>query len=180
MPKGLLKDDTLVKVDVTTKMNYLRVHLNGVDQYIDITSPSAVFPAQAQIYDAAALQAFDAPANANKQIWLTFHVPDNARSGDYRGTLSLKSNSQLGSTVHIELTVLPFDLQKPVMDYGLYYMAILRWKPEIGSKFKTMIQYKAELQNVKDHGVLYPTLFQGYDDYFREALKLRRAIRIAA
>ena len=30
MPEALLKDDTLVKVDVTTKMNYLRVHLNGV------------------------------------------------------------------------------------------------------------------------------------------------------
>ena len=37
-PELLLKDDTLVNVDYVTKTNYLKVTLNGVEQYIDISS----------------------------------------------------------------------------------------------------------------------------------------------
>ena len=43
-PELLLKDDSLVKVDYATKKNSLKVSLNGVTQYIDISSPTADLP----------------------------------------------------------------------------------------------------------------------------------------
>ena len=39
-PELLLKDDSLVKVDYVTKTNYLKVTINGVEQYIDISNPT--------------------------------------------------------------------------------------------------------------------------------------------
>lgn len=43
-PELLLKDDSLVSVDYVNRTNYLRVTLNGTDQYIDISSPDEGFP----------------------------------------------------------------------------------------------------------------------------------------
>ncbi len=79
-PELLLKDDRLVRVDYTNRTNYLRVTINGVEQYIDITSPTAVFPPDARIHDAQTLQPFSLAANENKEIWLTVHSP-----GEYSG-----------------------------------------------------------------------------------------------
>ncbi len=74
-PELLLKDDSLVKVDYTNKVNYLKVTINGVQQYIDISNPSGTFPSNAQFQDAQTLQPFSLAANENKQVWLTVHVP---------------------------------------------------------------------------------------------------------
>ena len=48
-PELLLKDDTLVKVDYVNKTNFLKVTINGSQQYIDISNPTATFPLNAQI-----------------------------------------------------------------------------------------------------------------------------------
>ena len=42
-PELLLKDDSLVKADYVNRTNYLKVTLNGSQQYIDISSPGARF-----------------------------------------------------------------------------------------------------------------------------------------
>ena len=76
VPELLLKDDSLVKVDYETKTNYLRVTINGIQQYVDISDPAGKFPGNAQIHDAQSLQPFSLKANENKQIWLTVHVPE--------------------------------------------------------------------------------------------------------
>jgi hypothetical protein len=78
-PELLLKDDTLVKVDYVNKINYLKVTINGIEQYIDISNPAGTFPSNAQIHDAFSLQPFALKANENKQIWLTVHVPNNTQ-----------------------------------------------------------------------------------------------------
>ncbi len=66
-PELLLKDDNLVKVDTVAQMNYLKVTLGNKQQYIDITTPTAIFPSSALVYDATTLQPFDVAANTNKQ-----------------------------------------------------------------------------------------------------------------
>ena len=54
-PELLLKDDSLVNVDYVNKTNYLKVTINGSEQYIDISNPTATFPSNAQIHDAPSL-----------------------------------------------------------------------------------------------------------------------------
>ena len=43
-PELLLKDDSLVKVDYATRTNYLKVTINGIEQYVDISNPSGTIP----------------------------------------------------------------------------------------------------------------------------------------
>ncbi len=178
VPELLLKDDSLVKVDQAAQMNYVRITVNGISQYIDITSPNAVFPADAEIHDAKVLQPFDAEANTNKQIWITIQVPKSAKSGVYKGRVTLKDGSQILGVTNIMLTVLPFDLKESVMDYGLYYIGKLRSGKVLvpNSEYKSEGQYAAELQNMKDHGVLYPTLYQYYDTMLGRSLSIRKKV----
>ncbi|MGD0229332.1 MAG: hypothetical protein ABSC19_03100 [Syntrophorhabdales bacterium] len=176
VPELLLKDDNLVRVDRAARKNYLRVTIGGEAKYVDISSPDAVFPSNAELQDAKTLQPFGVTANTNKQVWLTVHVPADAASGRYMGTISLKSASSLLGSVNIALTVLPFDLQNPGIDYSLYYRGQLRKGvvTEIGSELKSARQCTMELQDMKDHGVLYPTLYQEFDEMLGQALAIRK------
>ena len=88
-PELLLKDDTLIKVDYVNKTNFLKVTINGIEQYIDISTPTATFPSNAQIHDALSLQPFSLKTNENKQIWLTVHVPGDTPAGDYYGDITI-------------------------------------------------------------------------------------------
>ena len=64
--------------------------------------------------------------------------------------------------MNFSVTVLPFDLEPAPIEYGLYYTGKVSNYPAVGSELKTRAQYLIELQNMKDHGVLYPTLYQWY------------------
>ena len=162
VPELLVKNDSLVKVDILNKKNYLKVIINEKEQYIDISSSDAIFPDNAKVYDSVTLLPFNLETNINKQVWVTFHLPDNAVFGDYTGSLSFDKEGVLLKKVDILLTVLPFELENPTVEYGLYYTSILRGNTEIpiSSRNKSYDQYRAELQNMKDHGVLYQTMYQ--------------------
>jgi hypothetical protein len=161
-PELLLKDDSLVKVDYATRTNYLKVTINGFEQYIDISSPTGTLPSNAQIRDASSLLPFSLKANENKQIWVTVHVPKNTPTGDYYGNVIITAPSETPVTMNLRVTVLPFDLEPAPIEYGLYYTGKVSNYPAVGSELKTRTQYLIELQNMKDHGVLYPTLYQWY------------------
>jgi PKD repeat protein len=176
VPELLLKDDRLVKVDYATQTNYLKVTINGVEQYIDISSPSATVPASAKITDASTLQPFAMAANENKQIWLTVKVPSKTPSGDYKGDIIITAPSEVPVIMNFTVTVLPFTLASAPLEYGLYYRGRIPDTPQAGinSEYKTTTQYLLELRNMRDHGVSYPTLFQeAHSVYFETALQLR-------
>jgi PKD repeat protein len=176
VPELLLKDDSLVKADYTNQTNYLKVTVNGVQQYIDISSPSATVPASAKITDATTLQPFAMAANENKQIWLTVHVPADTPAGDYRGDITITAPSEVPVIMNFTVTVLPFDLASAPLEYGLYYRGRIPDTQQAGinSEDKTTVQYLLELENMRDHGISYPTLFQeAHSVYFETALQLR-------
>jgi hypothetical protein len=168
-PELLLKDDSLVKVDYVTKTNYLKVTINGVEQYIDISSPSATFPSNAQIHDASSLQPFPLKANENKQIWITVHVPSNTPAGNYSGNITISAPSEVPVVMNFNVRVLPFDLEPAPVDYGLYYKSIYHpdknYNDVQTATYKTPAGMLIDLQNMKDHGVLYPTLYQQDNGY---------------
>ncbi len=161
-PELLLKDDSLVKVDYTNKVNYLKVTINGVQQYIDISNPTGTFPSNAQFQDAQTLQPFSLAANENKQVWLTVHVPANTPSGDYYGDIAIITPSESPVLMNFKVTVPSFDLEPSPLEYAIYYTGKIPYEPRegINNEWKTPQQYALELQDMKVHGIAYPTMFQ--------------------
>ncbi|MFQ6097410.1 MAG: hypothetical protein ACE5O2_06730 [Armatimonadota bacterium] len=73
----------------------------------------------------------------------------------------------------------PFDLQPSRLIYSIYYRAKLSadGRPTIGSEFKSEEQYRAEVEDLKAHGVLYPTNYQGWTEpLIRRVLEIRREV----
>jgi hypothetical protein len=176
-PELLLKDDSLVKVDYGTKTNYLKVTTNGVQQYIDISSPTGTVPKTAQVRDATTLQPFSLKANENKQVWITVHIPGTTPAGKYSGNITISAPSETPVTMNFTVTVLPFDLEPAPIDYALYYEGDLNpYFVGIEDSDKTTANMVSELQDLKDHGIKYPTLYWHTTEFLDQSLTLRDQI----
>jgi hypothetical protein len=175
-PELLLHDDGLVKVDYRTQSNYLRVTLDGREQYVDISSSNGAVPPFAMFDDSPSLRPFRLEANSNKQVWVTVHIPANAVPGKYAGKMAIYVNGKPAAKMNLQLTVLPFVLPEPMLDYAIYYRGTLTGNAvsRISADQKTPEQYRAELKNMAEHGIQYPTLYQlPYDPFLKESFELR-------
>ena len=141
-PELLLHDDDLVKVDHDEKRNVVR----------DIDAPR----------DASELQPVSIQAHTPRQFWLTVRVPAGAVPGRYEGTIAIALEGLPSQTLTMALEVLPIDLEPPRLEYGLYYRGQLATgePPYVSSDRKTPRQLEAELRNMKDHGFLYPDVYE--------------------
>ncbi|MDD1696739.1 MAG: Ig domain-containing protein, partial [Methanoregula sp.] len=174
-PELLIKDDSLVNVDYITRTNYLKVTINGDEQYVDISNRYATFPKDARIQDASSLQPFSLRANENKQIWVTVHVPESTPAGDYYGNMVISAPSEVPVVMNLSVRVLPFELEPSPLEYGLYNYGILGTHDATRHSYRSPETYSAELRNMIDHGVLYPTLYQQDNGELDTALALRDA-----
>ena len=109
----ILHDDTLVKVDETEKVNYLRgdypsgtVYMNMSRRGRDSRFDHSLHP----VRDTQKFVPFDLKKNRRQQYWLTWKVPSNAKSGIYRGRLSVLSAGKPIADIPLELEVYPFEL----------------------------------------------------------------------
>ena len=177
-PELLLKDDSLVKVDYANRTNYLKVTLNDSQQYIDISSPRSTIPNTAILSDAESLQPFSLMAHENKQIWVTVHIPNDTPAGEYSGDISVTIPSESSLMMNFRVTVLPFDLEPPPVEYALYYRGVIPPSPKKGitSEWKTPDQYASEMKNMKEHGVAYPTMYSSNEKMAGTELSLRNQI----
>ena len=182
VPELLVKDDDLVRVDLNKQRNYLRVDAAGKTRYIEISTGGATLPTRVVFNDAKNLLPFDLSAHFNKQVWVTVNVPDRAVPGKYTGKIVVEDANGWRAEISLEVTVLPFDLAPPVLEYAIYYRGKVTSDsyPEIGSELKSSAQYGRELNDMKDHGIGYPTLYQRYDDlHLREAFAVRQRMDFA-
>ena len=173
-PELLLKDDSLVRVDYEQKHNYVRLSfLDGKQTWLCVSGKERsaeerrIRSGEQPIYDARTLQPVALPAHHAKQFWLTVHVPADAPSGRYTGTLSLSSREVVLQTLELELDVLPFDLAPNPLESSVYF----HWGIELDvtgngtvrhSK-RSVEQYRVELANLVAHGVDNPTLGVRYE-----------------
>jgi hypothetical protein len=194
VPELLLHDDSLVKVDYEKQHNFLRMNYPTGDKYQCISKvedreyPNEDFPIMRdlQVRDSPVLLPVQLPAGANKQFWITVKVPQDAKPGQYQGTITLASSAGKTQTLDLAINVLPFTLSEPKRfdlqdEYwsGIYYTSIIAVEGQLNrSHSRTPQQIRAELQNLKDHGVTNPQccqLFGFYDlKYFRDMLQLRK------
>ncbi len=165
-PELLLKDDSIVRVDFEKKDNYLKsTDASGTASYVLISGKDSSALENVSPRDARELQPVDVPGGKLKQFWLTIHVPEDAEAGDYSGQVRLTIADATVSELPLRLRVLPFKLEPSVLRYSIYYRGILRREGtgSISSEWKSPQQYEAEMQDMKEHGVDYPTVYQGYD-----------------
>jgi len=178
-PELLLKDDRLVRVDLAKKANYVRsTAADGQETYLLCSGPTSDGLKSVRPVDADTLQPVDIPARSMQQFWLTVHIPKDAKPGVYRGRVQISSKTGSGG-LPIELTVHPFGLLPSRLVYSIYYRGKLSpdGRPTIGSESKSEQQYRAEIEDMKAHGVLYPTSYQPWDErLLRRVLEIRREV----
>ena len=165
IPELLIHDDNLIRVDYWNKSNALYGTVSGVPQYINISGISDAFPESTTIEDAATLQPFSLQQNENRQVWATLHVPNGTPTGNYTGTFTVSDGSGTLGTVPITVRVLPFTLPNASVTFGVYYTGYYysASTDTLGSQGympkKTAVQYAADMEGLKEHGILYPNMY---------------------
>ncbi len=152
-PELLLHDPGVVEVDMEAKRNIIR----------------------RPVQDAVKLQPICLQPNTTQQYWITIKVPENARAEKYVLHVRLRSRNVLLDTLPIKIEVLPFELEQPSMNYGIFYQGVLgNAEPQAATIPKTSVQYAAEMENMRAHGIVSPTFNQPMDEWFEDAIKIRK------
>lgn len=163
VPELLLKDDDLIRVDAASRKNYIRLSYPEERKYVCISDPTVVkrekrlsvdeFP----VADSPVLKPVDIKKRLNKQVWVTVRVPSSAASGVYSGWIDVFMNGKVVGKLSVKVKVLPFELAPPNKEFSLYYHGqLVEGKGTIGTNFKSEAQLRAELRNMRDHGVTNP------------------------
>ena len=168
VPDLLLNDEKLVKVDHINRKNYLRIDGEYVDVNRlpeDAASEKPFNYCVENVKDADTLQGVKLTPGRGKQFWFTFAVPKDAKAGLYRATVSATEAGTKVGEFKITLRVYPFELPEAKTNYdrSVDFRAILAGGADLsrymalssanGEKF-----FRAELANLKAHGILYPAL----------------------
>jgi hypothetical protein len=171
VPELLLKDDSLIRVDERTKDNFIKLKYPTGSIYKNISSNE--FPPVDLRYgilnwpikDSDDLMPFDIGANENKQIWITVHVPDDALPGTYTGEIRIGSQGVFLDKLDLELRVHSFVLEKPKIEYSIYYRGVLTaGEGTISSDNKDFTQMAVDIKNMVEHGIANPTVYQPYNN----------------
>ncbi len=172
-PELLLNNNALIKVDEAHQDNYLLS--NG--KYINISRNEDL--SHIQPLDTKTLQPIALKINILKQLWITAHIPAGAEPGDYSGKIEMYDNDTYQGKVDINITVLPFSLEESKIKQSMYYRGIVNRDNvgSLGSDSKTLVQYEADLKNLKEHGILYPTLYQRFNETnLKKVLDIRKKL----
>ena len=175
VPRFLLNDDSLVKVNHQERRNYLKLSFPEGNRYVD---PSTYIKKDMDeleleleefpLRDSDSLQPFDLIGGQNKQIWITAKVPEEATAGEYSGDILFKAKGKEIARLKIGLQVLPFSLpapktrHDPSQDYTFcfYYRGWLKGngKGKVGHVTKSEEQLRAELRMMYNHGIVAPVM----------------------
>lgn len=173
VPELLLNDESLIKVDLGTKDNYVRADYPEPrgSQYLWISNPAKIqVPFNEHltpVSDAATLQPFTFTAGEFKQIWITIEVPKTA-GGIYSGTISVFVDGKAEGKIPLQLRVLPYELPDPKTNYDLereYYTSIynannlaIYLSQNGGDMEKARRRLLNEYVDMRKHNVWYPMI----------------------
>jgi hypothetical protein len=88
-----------------------------------------------------------------KIIWLTILVPKDTPAGNYKGKIYIEPYNDIGKSFDLEIEVFPFELQKPPINFGIYYNIDTRWQgfyPE---------NLRKHLVDIREHGLDHLTIY---------------------
>ena len=146
-PEILVNDDSLFDIDTVNEENILKYPYGVID------TPT--------------LQPVDIDANSLKQFWVTVQVPEHAPAGNYTGTIQIDAAGGASTTMDLQVDVQPIQLQQPMIDSSLYYAGTRLDPSGLGQYasgayvlMKSETQFRAELENMKAHGITAPMIAQ--------------------
>jgi hypothetical protein len=183
VPELLLNDDALVTVDIRAERNFVRLkHDSPIYEWINqkkLAASKQVLPTMQEfpVKDAKTLQPFALPRSQSKQVWVTIFVPPTTPPGEYSGDIEVRANGALQGAMKIYLRVHSFELAESQIVHSIYYRAVLDdERASVGSEYRNAAQMREELQNLLDHGVRNPTMYQPHtsQELLRKALQLRQ------
>ena len=177
VPRFLLNDDSLIKVDLHTQRNYLKLAFPNGTRYVGPSVYSKSFVGSGHpeaeledfpLRDSDSLRPFDLVSGQNKQLWVTVKVPEDAAAGQYAGDLLFKAGGREIARFEVRLRVLPFSLPAPKTRYDLsqdytfsfYYRGWMKTegKGKVGDATKSEEQFRAELRMMYEHGIVAPLM----------------------
>lgn len=90
-----------------------------------------------------------------RRFWITVHVPEDARPGDYTGSVTVKTEKGGSRTIPLKLTVLPFVLPEPEHLFTLYGLTALPpvYFPEMRADHEKRVQ--TVYRDLRAHGINY-------------------------
>jgi hypothetical protein len=184
-PELLLHNDSLIVTDNNTKNNYLKSKNN----YINISNTNSDDLVNIEPSDEKIISPVKMNSNELKQFWVNIHIPSKISSGTYKGKIKITINNNYFKYIDVNIEVLPFDLVKSNILYGIYYRGKLidnnNDKDKIytetrlgkyNSEYKTYDQYVKEMINLRDHGILYPTIYQSDISIIEKELNIRKEL----
>ena len=125
-----------------------------------------------------------------RRFWITVRLPRGIAPGTYRGEVRVVPESGDAATLDLSVEVYPFELLPPMIEYSIYYPA-RPWQehpPDHSFAFGDLSeeQYRAELENMLDHGISNPILQCRFSprapdgsldmSYFDKMLDLRESV----
>ncbi len=173
VPELILHDENLIKVDDKTQDNYVRYeNADGSRRYAWMSARFETsdygYAGQANqglIRDADKLQPVALNAGEFKQILATVHVPADAKSGVYKGELSVRAKGgAVLAKLPVRLRVIPLDLPDPKTYYN----------PDKGfylSLYGTSTRNLTMLRNLAEHNAKNPRNFPSIDPMRPEGLE---------
>ncbi len=196
-PDLLLKDDSVVKIDPVRKSNFVKLRFPHGELYTcvseelgdgigrNIGESRCVTNAEFPISDSKELCPVSLLRSEKRQYWVTLKIPSDAEPGRYEGELTLTSKGEKVNAVPVSVEVYPFELLENPLISSIYYKGALGGSGTICAgnfmESKNEVQYRAELVNMKEHGVNPPIFtFWGSPNYdfkvLERTLELRREV----
>jgi hypothetical protein len=207
VPKFLLNDDALVRVDLQERRHDLKLSFPEGGRYVaapayaelwsptDSVEPVAEDPEAFPLRDSESLRPFDLVGGQNKQLWVTVKVPDDAAAGQYAGDIIFEAGEREIGRFELSVRVLPFALPAPKTRYDLsqdytfsfYYRGLLneQGKAMVGNREKSLRQFRAELRMMYEHGIVAPLMIfsghfpSGNTAFLRRHLEIMREVGMA-
>ena len=139
----LVKDPGLVVPDDVEKRNRLK------------------YPTK-EMRDANTLQPKTLAAGEGVQYLLIARIPRATPPGRYEGCVEITSQDAVIAVLPVAMTVLPFELAQPLLDYLVYYVGgkLFAQEPRtyepITCEHKTPEQLEADVADILDHGIREP------------------------
>jgi len=94
----------------------------------------------------------DIPAETSRQFWLTFHVPEKASPGLYKGDIDLKANNLPDKKMQIEFQVYPFTLKETGEEFfAMYHGGRAPFCTDPNPKLRE--QDMLQLRDMRQHGM---------------------------
>lgn len=115
-----------------------------------------------QLADSDRLEPLDLPAGFTKQVWLTVCVPGATPPGQYVGVVTVSADGHEQRQLHLRVSVLPFSLADPMLDYGIYVNTEIHSEPILACRLydRSIQQTRALMANLRAHGITHPFIPQ--------------------